>query len=51
MTAQWVFKSETYDNCIGRGTTSVRGGIEMAFEDSWAHYCVHHLNQDGLIRG
>ena len=36
---------------IGLGTTSVTGGIEMAFADSWAHYCVHHFNQDGLIRG
>ncbi len=35
---------------IGRGTTSVTGAIEMAFEDSWAHYCVHHFNEDGLIR-
>jgi hypothetical protein len=24
--------------------------MEMAFADSWAHFCVHHLNQDGLIR-
>ena len=35
---------------IGHGTTSVMGDIEMAFEDSWAHFCVHHFNQDGLIR-
>ena len=35
---------------IGLGTTSVTGGLEMAFEDSWAHYCVHHYNQDGLVR-
>jgi hypothetical protein len=35
---------------IGLGTTSVTGGMEMAFADSWAHYCVHHFNQDGLIR-
>jgi hypothetical protein len=35
---------------IGLGTTSVTGGIEMAFEDSWAHYCVHHFNQEGLVR-
>ena len=35
---------------IGLGTTSVTGGIEMTFEDSWAHYCVHHFNHDGLIR-
>jgi len=35
---------------IGRGTTSVRGDMEMAFEDTWALFCVHHYNQDGLIR-
>ena len=35
---------------IGLGTTSVTGEMEMAFEDSWAHYCIHHFNQDGLIR-
>jgi hypothetical protein len=35
---------------IGLGTTSVKGGIEMAFQDSWAHYCVHHFNPDGLVR-
>ena len=35
---------------IGLGTSSVTGDIEMAFEDSWAHYCVHHFNQDGLVR-
>ena len=35
---------------IGQGTTSVTGDMEMAFEDSWAHFCVHHFNQDGLVR-
>jgi hypothetical protein len=35
---------------IGLGRTSVTGDMEMAFEDSWAHYCVHHFNQDGLVR-
>ena len=35
---------------IGLGTTSVTGNLEMAYEDSWAHYCVHHFNQDGIIR-
>ena len=35
---------------IGRGTTSVTGDMEMAFEDSWGHFCVHHFNQDGLVR-
>ncbi len=36
---------------IGLGTTSVTGDMEMAFADSWAHYCVHHFNQDGLVGG
>jgi hypothetical protein len=35
---------------IGLGRTSVTGDIDMAFEDSWAHWCVHHFDQDGLIR-
>jgi hypothetical protein len=35
---------------IGLGTTSVTGDMDMAFEDSWAHYCVHHFCQDGLVR-
>jgi hypothetical protein len=35
---------------IGRGTTTVSGDLEMAFEDSWAMFCVHHYNQDGLVR-
>jgi hypothetical protein len=35
---------------IGLGTTSVTGDIEMSYGDSWAHYCVHHFNQDGLVR-
>ena len=35
---------------IGRGSTTVTSDIEMAFEDSWALFCVHHYNQDGIIR-
>jgi hypothetical protein len=35
---------------IGLGTTSVTGDMQMAYGDSWAHYCVHHFNQDGLVR-
>jgi hypothetical protein len=35
---------------IGQGTTSVTGEMEMAFEDSWAHFCVHHFDQDGMVR-
>jgi hypothetical protein len=35
---------------IGLGTTSVTGEMEMAFEDSYTQFCVHHFNQDGLTR-
>ena len=35
---------------IGSGTTSVTGDMEMAFEDTWAHFCIHHFDQDGLVR-
>ena len=35
---------------IGLGTTTVTGDMEMAYQNSWAHYCVHHFNQDGLVR-
>jgi hypothetical protein len=35
---------------IGLGTTSVTGDMEMAFQDSYAHYCVHHFDQDGMVR-
>ena len=32
------------------GESSVTGDMEMAFEDSFAMFCIHHFNQDGLIR-
>lgn len=35
---------------VGLGTTSVTGELDMAFEDSWAHFCVHHFDQKGLVR-
>lgn len=35
---------------IGLGTTAVKGEMEMTFENSYAHYCIHHFNQDGLVR-
>ena len=35
---------------IGQGTTSVTGAMDMAFANSWAHFCVHHFDQDGLVR-
>jgi hypothetical protein len=35
---------------IGLGTTSVTGEMEMAFEDSYTQFCIHHFNQDGLTR-
>jgi hypothetical protein len=34
---------------LGLGTTSVTGDMEMAFEGTWAHFCIHHFNQDGLV--
>ncbi len=35
---------------IGLGTSTVTGEMEMEFEDSYAQFCVHHYDQDGLIR-
>ena len=35
---------------LGLGSTTVTGDIEMAYVDSWAHFCVHHFDQDGLVR-
>ena len=35
---------------IGLGTTTVAGGLDMTYEDSYAMFCVLHFNQDGLIR-
>ncbi len=35
---------------LGLGTTTVTGGLDMAFEDSYAMFCVLHFNRDGLIR-
>jgi hypothetical protein len=35
---------------IGLGSTSVTGEMEMAYEGTWAHFCVHHFNQDGMVR-
>jgi hypothetical protein len=35
---------------LGLGTTTVSAGMDVAFSDSFAMLCVHHFNQDGLIR-
>ncbi len=35
---------------LGLGTTAVTGDMEMAYEDTWAHFCIHHFDQDGLVR-
>ena len=35
---------------LGLGTTTVTGEVEMAFEETYAQFLVHHFNQDGLIR-
>jgi len=35
---------------LGLGTTTVMGDMEMGFEGSWAHFCIHHFDQNGLVR-
>lgn len=35
---------------LGLGTTAVEGDLEMSFQDTWALFCIHHFNQDGLVR-
>jgi hypothetical protein len=35
---------------LGLATTTVTGGLEMAYEDSYAMFCVLHFDQGGLIR-
>ncbi len=35
---------------LGLGSTTVTGEMDMEFEDSYAQFCVHHYNQDGLVR-
>jgi hypothetical protein len=35
---------------LGLGSTDVSGDMDMTFKDTWAHFCVHHFNQDGLVR-
>ena len=35
---------------IGRGSSTNSGDLAMTLEDSWALFCVHHYNQDGLVR-
>ena len=35
---------------LGLGTTTVGGGLDMAYTDSFAMFCVLHFNQEGLIR-
>ncbi len=34
---------------LGLGTTTVTGGLDMAYADSFAMFCVLHFNQDGLV--
>lgn len=35
---------------IGLGETQVTGDMAMSYEQSWAHFCIHHFDQDGLVR-
>ena len=35
---------------LGLGSTEVSGDMDMAYDNSWAHFCIHHYDQDGLVR-
>jgi hypothetical protein len=35
---------------LALGTTTVSGEMDMAFSNSYAMFCVHHFNQDGMVR-
>jgi hypothetical protein len=35
---------------LALGTTTVTGPLDMSFEDTFAMFCVHHFNQDGMVR-
>jgi len=35
---------------LGLGETEVTGEMDMAYADSWAHFCVHHFDQKGMVR-
>lgn len=35
---------------LGLGETVVTGEMAMSFKDSWAHFCIHHFDQNGLVR-
>ena len=35
---------------LGLGTTTVSGGLDMAYADAYAMWCVLHFNQNGVIR-
>ena len=38
----------TYAN-IGAGTASVSGPLPMELDSSYAQFCIHHYDQDGLV--
>lgn len=35
---------------IGEGSTEVTGEMEMSFQNTWAMFCIHHYDQDGMVR-
>jgi hypothetical protein len=41
---------EYTQNEVGRGWSTSTGGVAMALEDSYAHWCELHLNRHGVIR-
>jgi hypothetical protein len=51
LTALRVFRLRTPSPPDRARYASVIGEMEMAFQDSYAHFCVHLFNQRGLVRG
>ncbi len=35
---------------IGSGTASVKGPLPMELDNSYAQFCIHHYDQDGLVQ-
>lgn len=35
---------------VGSASTKASTGLDLNFKDSYGHYCVLHMNQDGVIR-
>jgi hypothetical protein len=41
---------EFTQNEVGRGWSQSTGNVPIELEDSYAHWCELHMNNDGVIR-